>query len=154
MEDLIVDKKGVLRAMGFAILIAFLGIGILGWQYHQLEKKKIPLLEEEIAKQKETMEERLAESVLEKFMLARIGRREAQALAYLTERAMEQKRGNEFSLINKFEDYEILAIEKLEENKFRGAVKIYEEERKDFVEVIILIKILDKYYIDSVEIAG
>ncbi len=148
------DKKGILKAMSLAILIAFLGIGILGWQYHRLEKKRIPLIEEEINRQKEQMEQKTAENVLDKFMSARIEKNEAQATHCLTEGAMEQKNRGQFTLINKFESYEALKTEKLTENKYRFVIKIYEEEMGDFVEIIILTKILDKYYIDSVEMAG
>ncbi len=135
------DKKGILKVMTFAILIALLGIGILGWQYHQLEKKRIPKLEEKI-------EQVAAEDILERFMATR-------AESLLTERAMEQKKQAKFVSVNDFESYEILKTEKLEEDKYRFIVKLYREEGiGEIVEVIILIKILDKYYIDSVQIAG
>lgn len=148
MENQSLDKKGVLKAMFLAILIAFLGIGILGWQYRQLEKERIPALEEKI-------EKRSTQDVLDKFMQARIEKDEVIAKRYLTEASMEQKLQEEFSLINDFASYEVLKTEKLKQDKYRYIVKIYEEgERSDFVEVIILIRILDRYYIDSVQIAG
>ena len=134
--------------MFFAILIAFLGIGILGWQYRQLEKERIPALEEKI-------EKTTAQDVLDKFMQARIEKDEVKALRYLTEASMEQKLQEEFSLVDSFESYEVLKTEKLEQDRYRYIVKIYEEGGlSDFVEVIISIKILDRYYIDSVQIAG
>ncbi len=142
-----VDKKGVLRAMSLAIFIAFLGIGILGWQYRQLEKEQLPALEEKI-------EKRSIEDVLDKFMQMRIDKDEARALRYLTEGAVQQKDQGEFNLLESFESYEILQSEKLDGDKYRYVVKIYEEGIGDFIEVIDLIKILDKYYIDSVQIAG
>lgn len=149
------DKKGILKVMTFAILIALLGIGILGWQYRQLEKKRLPELEEKIEEQKEEMEQKTAESVLDKFILARIEKNESQAIHYLTERAMEQKNRGKFVLINDFGSYEILKTEKLGEDEYQFIVKLYREEGiGEIVEVIILIKILDKYYIHSVQIAG
>ena len=148
MEEQSIDKKGIIKAMSLAILIAFLGIGILGWQYRQLEKEKIPALEEKI-------EKRSVEDVLDNFMRLRIEKNEAGALRYLTEVSMEQKLQKEFSLIDNFESYEVLKTEKLEQNEYRYIIKAYEEGGiSDFVEVIILIKILDKYYINSVQIAG
>ena len=148
MEEQSIDKKGIIKAMSLAILIAFLGIGILGWQYRQLEKEKIPALEEKI-------EKRSVEDVLDNFMRLRIEKNEAGALRYLTEVSMEQKLQKEFSLIDNFESYEVLKTEKLEQNEYRYIIKVYEEGGiSDFVEVIILIKILDKYYINSVQIAG
>jgi len=142
------DKKGVIRAMFLAILIAFLGIGVLGWQYRRLERERLPALEEKIAQGE-------AASVLDKFMELRIKKNETQAMYYLTERTAEQKNQGEFSLIANFEDYEILKTEKLNEEQYRFLVKIYQTgEMGDFIEIINLIKILDRYYIDSVVIAG
>lgn len=149
------DKKGILKVMIFAILIALLGIGILGWQYRQIEKKRIPELEKKVEEQKEEMEQKEAEDILDKFILARIGKNETQAALYLTERAMEQKKQGKFVLVNDFESYEILKAEKMEEGKYRFIVKFYQREGMgNLVEVLILTKILDKYYIDSAEIAG
>jgi len=143
-----VDKKGIIKALFFALAIAFLGIGILGWQYRQIESEKIPALEEKI-------EKRSVEDVLDKFMRARINQDEAMAQRYLTEGSMEQKEQEEFLLIDKFESYEILKTEKLNQDNYRYIIKIYEEDGfNDFIEVIGLIKILDRYYIDSVQIAG
>ena len=141
--------------MFFAILIAFLGIGILGWQYHQIEKKRIPALEEKIERQREEIQQKAAQDVLDKFMAARISKNKARAINYFTEGAMEQKNQKEFVLIDDFTSYEILKSEKLAENRFQFASKIYKKEgTADFVEVIVLTEILDKYYVDSVKIAG
>jgi len=142
-----VDKKGVLKAMFLAILIAFLAIGILAWQYQRIEKERLPALEEKI-------EKRSTEDVLDKFMQMRIDKNEKGTLRYLTEGAVQQRDQAEFSLLDDFESYEILQSEKLDEEKYRYVVKIYEEGMGDFIEVITLIKILDNYYIDSVQIAG
>lgn len=143
-----VDKKGILKAMFFALIIAFLCIGILGWQYRQIEKEQIPALEEKI-------EKRLIEDVLDKFMQLRIEENEEGAMRYLTERAMEQKIQGKFALIDNFTSYQTLNNEKINQDKYRYVVKIFEGDGlADFVEVITLIKILDRYYIDSLEIAG
>ena len=148
MEEQSLDKKGVLKAMFLAILIAFLGIGILGWQYRKIEGEKIPAIEEK-------MEQKSVESFLDRFMEYRIDKNEKRAGGFLTERAMEQKLQNKFVLIDNFENYEIIKSEKLADNNYRFIVKIISEEGTgDFVEVIVLTKILDKYYIDSVQIAG
>ncbi|MDI6592052.1 MAG: hypothetical protein QME61_03940 [Patescibacteria group bacterium] len=137
------------KSVIFAILIVVLVGGILSWQYKLIEKKS----EEKISSIKQTIEQNLAQNVLDKFMEARIEKNENQAIHYLTERAMEQKIKGEFELINDLQSYEILKTEKLEKNKFRFTVKIYEESGW-LVEIIILNKILDRYYIDSVQIAG
>lgn len=143
-----VDKKGILKAMFFALILAFLCIGILGWQYRQIEKEQIPALEEKI-------EKRSIEDVLDKFMQLRIEENEIGAMRYLTEGAVEQKMQGEFALVDNFTSYQILNSEKINQDKYRYVVKIFEGDGLvDFVEVITLIKILDQYYIDSVEIAG
>jgi len=142
------DKKGIIKALIFALLLAFLGIGILGWQYRKIETEKIPVLEEKI-------EQKTAESALDKFMRARIGKNEQAALNYLTEFAMEQKNSDRFSLLGDFQTYEILNQDKLPDGRYRFAVKIYDsDEMNDRVEIIILVKILDRYYIDSIELGG
>lgn len=153
MENQPLDKKEIMKAMIFAILIAFLGIGILGWQYHRLEKRQLPLIKEKIEKQKEEIERSRAQDILDKFMLARIEKNEAQATLYLTERAMEEKLNREFTLINELESYKILKGEKLAENRYQFLVRTYRKDG-DFVEAIILIKILDEYYVDSIRLAG
>lgn len=148
MTEKELDKRGIIKALVVALLLAFLGIGILGWQYRRIEKEQVPALEERL-------EQKSVEIVLEKFMHARIQQSEKTALNYLTERAVEQAAGGKFLLLNKMERYEILNSEKLSEGTYRYAVKIYEEGgRTDFVEVIILSKILGQYYIDSVEMGG
>ena len=143
-----VDKKGIIKALSFALIIAFLCIGILGWQYRKIEKEQIPALEEKI-------EQKTTETALDKFMDLRIEKNELAAMRYLTERAVEQKNKEEFSLIDEFKSYEVLKIEKTGGEKYRYLVKIYEEGGlSNFIEAITLIKILGQYYIDSVEIAG
>ncbi len=143
-----IDKKGIIKALVFALFLAFLGIGILGWQYRRIESEKVPALEERL-------EQKSVEAVLEKFMHARIQQSEKTVMNYLTERAVEEASGGKFSLLNHMERYEILNQDKLPDGQYRYAVKIYEEGgRNDFVEIIILSKILGQYYIDSVEMGG
>lgn len=139
------DKKGIVKALVFALLIAFVGIGILAWQYRQIEGEQIPALEEKIEKNE-------AQDALEEFLAARLGQDEAKTTRYLTEGAIEQKAQQEFVSIA---NYEILGYERLGENRYRFAVKVEElDSSVDLVEVIILVKILDSYYVDSVRIAG
>jgi len=134
-----IDKKGIIKALVLALLLAFLGIGILGWQYRRIETEKIPALEEKI-------EQKTAESALDKFMRFRIGKNEQAALNYLTDK---------FLLLGDFETYEILNQDKLSDDRYRFAVKIYDGGKmNDRVEVITLTKILDQYYVDSVELGG
>lgn len=129
------DKKGVIRAMTIALAAAIIGIVFLGWQYNQLEKKRLPALEERI-------EQNSAQDVLRRFL-------DTRADILLTERAMEQKNKGEFVLENNVKYYEILKVGKLEAETFQFTVKV-----GSFIEIITLIKILGSYYIDSIETAG
>ncbi len=148
MAEKEIDKKGIIKALFFAILLAFIGIGVLGWQYRRIESEQLPALEEKI-------EQKSVESVLEKFMHARIEQNGNIAAGYLTERAAEDLSQGEFSLLDDMVRYEILNSEKLSDEQYRYAVKIYEKDGlNDFVEIITLTKISDQYYVDSVEIGG
>jgi|GEM_PF-1424657 len=157
MAEEILDKKGVIKAIGIATAVALVGIAIVGWAHYQFEKKQLPALEQAIEEQKEAMEERAAQDILRLFMLARIGQNEEMAGLYLTEKAMEQARLEDFFLIDDFSSYEILWGEKLAEGKYRFAAVIrYKELPIELTEIITLIKIpeLDEYYIDSVQMGG
>lgn len=121
--------------MALALAISVLGIVVLGWQYNILEKKRLPALEEKI-------EQNSAQDVLERFLTTR-------ADILLTERAMEQKLQGDFWPEDNLKNYEIIKIEKSANNNYRFIVKV-----GDLVEIITLTKILGKYYIDSVEMAG
>lgn len=154
-------SKEVLKAIIAAFLLALLAVVILAWQYHRIEKERILGLEGKLEEQKKEMEQKSAQDVLDKFILARINKNTAQAIRYLTEGAMEQNLQGEFTLVDNFESYEILKTERLQNDNsqndynFRFIVKIYEEGEMNFlIEVIVLTKILDQYYIDSVEMAG
>jgi hypothetical protein len=143
-----IDKKGIFKALIFALLLAFVGIGILGWQYRRMESEQLPALEERL-------EQKSAEAILERFMHARIQKNEKAAMSYLNERSVEGAAEGMFLLLNNMERYEILSGENTSDNEYRYLVKIYEEGgMNDFIEIIILVKILDQYYIDSVQIAG
>ena len=134
--------------MVLALAITFAAIALLGWQYRRIENQQIPALEERL-------EKKTAEGVLDKFMYSRIQKNEPGAMLYLTERAAEQKAKEEFVLINDFENYEVLNSQKLDDGRLRFIVKIYENKGAfDVIEVVILIKVGDRYYVDSVELAG
>ena len=148
MAEKEIDKKGIVKVLVFALILAFLVIGVLGWQYRRIEKEQVPALEERL-------DQKSAEVVLEKFMHARIQQNEKTAVTYLTEAAVEQKNKNEFSLLGDYKTYEILNQDKLPDGRSRFGVKIYNEDKtNDWVEVIILTKVSDQYYIDSVEMGG
>ncbi|MFH1820319.1 MAG: hypothetical protein ABH805_00105 [Candidatus Nealsonbacteria bacterium] len=143
-----VDKKGIIKALTLSLLLALVGIAVLGWQYRRIEKEEIPALEEKI-------EQNSVKVVFDHFMRARINRNEAGATQFLTERAVEDMNQGAFTLIDSLASYEILSTDKLGEETYRYAVKITETSGfNNFVEIIIMTKILDNYYVDSVQLAG
>jgi hypothetical protein len=148
------DKNGVLKAMMIALVATLAGLAILGWQYRQLEDKRLPALEEELERQKTEIERTTAQSALGEFMTARMEGNESLATLYLTENAVELERAGQFELLNSYNGYRVLSHEELEGGDFRFAVEVYLAERGELVEVITLRKILGSYYVDSVELAG
>jgi len=86
-------------------------------------KSKIHTLEKEIERQSEEIERRAAQNTLERFMSARLNKRQAQAMLYFTENAAEQERLREFALLDDYDSFRILNSEKLSEEEFRFAVE-------------------------------
>ena len=122
--------------------------GILIFKFWQIAEQEIPNI-------KETTEQQTARYVFDKFMEARIAGQKDQAMTYFTENAMEQHLNQEFDLTNDFKSFELLKSEKLEETGYRFIVKIQEQnDINDFIEAITVIKILDRYFINSVEMPG
>jgi hypothetical protein len=146
------DKNGVWRAMTIAIFTAMAGLVLLGWQYRQLEEKRLPALEKEI--QRQEIERTSAQNALERFMSARLNKREAQAALYLTENAAEQERLKEFTLLDDYDSFKILSSEKLAEEEYRFVLEIRTKSVGTFVEIVTVMKILDNYYINSIQLAG
>ncbi len=141
--------------MFVALVITLAGLAVLGWQYRQIENKRLPALEEELEQQRTAMEKRDAQDILERFMASRIRGDEIQATLYLTERAVEQKETSSFELTdNSYVGFNVLESQALSEGEFRFTVSVYKEGVGEIVEIIIMEKILDAYYVDSVERAG
>jgi len=163
MPEEILDKKGVIKAIIIAALVALVGIIILGWQYHKIEQKiAVTNKEQETIKEeqeaiKNMVEGGIARDRLRDFMSARIEQNKEVASFYLTERAENQLTLGEFSLIDSFGSYEIVNSEKLSDNQYRFIVKTHHQDIPvELTEIITLIKISEPegYYIDSVQIAG
>ena len=106
----------------------------------------------------DVVKEGLVQDALDRFMTARINKKEDQAGVYLTENAMEQKENGEFSLVDDFESYQIMEKKKLSDTQFSSfefIVKLYSEDKvSSIVEIIVLTEIMDDYYVDSVQIGG
>jgi hypothetical protein len=148
------DKNGTVKAMSIALIITLAGLAVLGWQYRQLEEKRLPALEEELERQKVEIERTAAQESLKSFMAARKEGQQQQAMLYLTENAAEAVMNDQFDLMNDYEGFLIISSQDMKNNTFRFAVEIHFADSTELVEVITLIKALDNYYVDSVELAG
>ena len=142
------------RAVILAILAVIIVSFVLSWQYKRMAAES----EEKLSSLEDVVEESLVEDALDRFMMARINKNEAQAGVYLTEKAMEQKENGEFVLVDDFESYQVMGKNKLQDsqsNSFEFIVKLYSEDKvSNVVEIIVLAEIMDDYYIDSVIIGG
>ena len=144
-------KNSFIPALTISFIACFVLIAGLSSQYHKMADKN----QEEIETVEQTMERIAAKEALNRFMYARLDKQEEQAKIYFTENAMEQYLQNEFMLINKFKSFEILNVEKLQDAKFRFSVDIQESDGvNNIIESIIVIKISDRYYINSINLAG
>ena len=149
-------NKGALRSIFFAILAVIVLSGLLSWQYNLIAKKS----QEKLSSLEDLVEQSFAQDVLDKFMAARQAKNNSQASLFLTERAMAQKEGNDFDLFLDFENYFISSSSKVssdppsETEKYQFLIKLYGKGGEEALETITVTKILDKYYIDSVNTAG
>ena len=108
-------------------------------------------------------EEKLAEATIREFMESRLARDEERATVWLTKKGKEQYSQAGLTLLGTsnphFANFEILEIEKINSEKFRFKVKIYEVYTGEgiigyFEETLTIIKSEeneDRYLIDSVE---
>ena len=145
-------KNSALRAIVFAVALLVLGEMLLAWQYQRLEKGRLADLEQKVQEHQQTMEERDAQGVLEKFLEARVMGDEQRAFRYVTEEAMQQLQQGLFEFSGA-QDYKILRKEKLTEGVFRFQVEITRDGVKQ-IELIELRKISDEYYVNSIQLAG
>ena len=148
MKNLFKDEKASPWAiLIISFLVMVLIIQILSWQYHRVAKEEISSLEIKV-------EKTIARETLKDFMKARIAKNESQAKILLTERAMKQVSRGEIELMDNFQSFEILETTQLGENGFNFLVKIQFQNGTEMIELIKTTKILDKYYIDSIQLPG
>ncbi|PIW92117.1 MAG: hypothetical protein COZ89_01805 [Candidatus Nealsonbacteria bacterium CG_4_8_14_3_um_filter_37_23] len=148
MKNLFKDEKTspwIVLIISFLVMILI--IQILSWQYHRIAKEEISLLEIKV-------EKAIAGETLKDFMEARITKNKSQATILLTERAMEQVSRGEIELMDNFQSFEILETTQLGENGFNFLVKIQFQNGTEMIELIKTTKILDKYYVDSIQLPG
>ena len=148
MKNLFKDEKASPWAiLIISFLVMVLIIQILSWQYHRVAKEEISSLEIKV-------EKTIARETLKDFMKARIAKNESQAKILLTERAMKQVSRGEIELMDNFQSFEILETTQLGENGFNFLVKIQFQNGTEMIELIKTTKILDKYYVDSIQLPG
>lgn len=162
-------NKEVFRALAVSVVVTILGIYVLAWQYDRLARERVPQLEREVEEQRTAIEEQreaLEEqrSVLEQqrahnalllFLQARISNREDQTVQYMSENAMLQFTEGEYELFRELDDFEVIDVNRLGGEEFQFNVEMSSEsDRFELLEIITIRKITDRYYIDSLEIAG
>lgn len=148
-------NKGAWKAVLGALIILVAGEMILAWQYHRLEKKRLPQIEQKLAEQELELEKQNAQNILEEFFKARIAKEEARAIRYLAEGAMLQRETGGFELTGDFQDFEIQSAERTGEDAFVFQVALVDQaEILRQLEVVRVRKILEDYYIDFIELAG
>ncbi|MFH1582508.1 MAG: hypothetical protein ABIA08_02000 [bacterium] len=138
-----------------AILVAIISVLLVGlflsWQYKKIEENS----QEKLTSLEDVLIMGFAQEVVDDFMIARISGNENQATLFLTEQAFQQMQEGAFFLTGNITSYQIVKKEKLNGERFRFRVETYEKDSiKGFPEIIILKKIGEEYYIDSLEIAG
>lgn len=142
-------KNSYLIITLFAFLVAISGFWLLSTQYHKINNEENNISVQEI------IEQNLAKNIVNEFMAERINKNQEQSIIFFTENAMEQYSNSEFILISDFTSFEITKTEKIENEKYRFIIKISEQNNiNETIESIIIIKILDKYYINSIQIIG
>ncbi|MFH1714477.1 MAG: hypothetical protein ABH831_02715 [Candidatus Nealsonbacteria bacterium] len=142
---------GTWTSLLLAVLVVLAISFFLSWQYNRIVKDS----EEKLTSLEDILKDSLVQGVMDKFLTARINSNETQAKVYFTEGAMEQLQNNEFELIDNFESYRILKKDRLEDESFKFTVILYGKDKiEEITEIIIMVEILDNYYIDSINVAG
>ena len=108
-----------------------------------------------VQEQQQTIKERDAQGVLEKFLEARVAGDEQKASRYVTEEAMLQRQQGLFEFSG-VQDYKIVKKSPPAgggEGIFRFQVEITRDGLKQ-LELIEVRKVSDEYYVNSVQLAG
>ena len=140
------------RVILFAVALLVVGELFLAWQYNRLESGRIAEIEERIEEQQQTIEVQAAREALRNFLDARIAEDETRVVRYVTEEAMQQRAEGVYELFG-LQDYEIIKSDKLTDTSFRFQVRVSRDRSKQ-IEFIELKKLLEQYYINSIQLAG
>ena len=155
MEEPRFFNKSVWKGVGIAIIAVVIGQMVLAWQYYRLEEKRLPLIEQQLAEQREELDRQGARTAVVSFLDAWQQGNNELAIRFLTENTVLQEEQGVFSLEERFVSYQIVKLERTGPGEFRAQVEKQQTEGLPAqTEILRVVKILDSYYIDSVEIAG
>tara|TARA_Y100000310_G_scaffold305147_1_gene344993 strand:+ start:198 stop:656 length:459 start_codon:yes stop_codon:yes gene_type:complete len=148
-------QKDSWKGVAFAIIAVVIGQVVLAWQYYRLEEKRLPLIEQQLAEQREELDRQGARKAVVSFLDAWQQGNKELAMRFLTENTVLQEEQGIFSLEKQFANYQIVKLERTGHGEFRAQVEKQQAEGlPGQTEILRVVKILDSYYIDSLEIAG
>ena len=153
MESRFLDKKAW-KGVAIAIIAVVIGQLVLSWQYYRLEEKRLPLIERQLAEQREEIERQSAKTTIVSFLNALEQGNSKLALRFLTENAVVQEEEGIFSLTERIFGHRIIQLDQVSVGEFRAQVEIENEALLPQIRLMRILKILDTYYIDSINIAG
>jgi len=154
MEEPRFFNKSAWKGVAIAIVAVVIGQLVLAWQYYRLEEKRLPLIERQLAEQKQEIERQSAKQIIISFLNALEKGNSKIALRFLTENAVVQEEQGVFSLQERILDYKIIKLDQVSASEFRAQIEVKDEALLPQVRLLRVIKVLDTYYIDSLEIAG
>ena len=155
MEEPRFFNKEAWKGVAVAIIVVVAGQLVLAWQYYRLEEKRLPLIEQQLAEQKEEIKRQAARQTITSFLNALEEGNSKLALRFLTENAVVQEEQGSFSYKDTIFDYRIIELDEIKTGEFRVQVEIKEVEALPYqIYLLRVLKVLDTYYIDSFERAG
>lgn len=155
MEEPRFFNKEAWKGVAIAIVVVVIGQLVLAWQYYRLEEKRLPLIEQQLAEQREEIERQSAKRAITFFLNALEEGNSKLALRFLTENAVVQEEQGSFSYKDTIFDYRIIELNEIKTGEFRAQVEINEVEALPYqIYLLRVLKVLDTYYIDSFERAG
>jgi len=147
-------NKDAWKGVAIAIIAVVIGQLVLAWQYYRLEEKRLPLIEKQLLEQREEIERKSAKETIVSFLDALEQGNSKLALRFLTENAVVQEEEGAFSLTERILGHRIIQLDQVGVSEFRAQVEIENEDLFPQVRLMRILKILDTYYIDSINIAG
>ena len=154
MEEPRFLNKEAWKGVAIAIIAVVIGQLVLSWQYYRLEEKRLPLIERQLAEQREEIERQYAKETIVSFLDALEQGNSKLALRFLTENAVVQEEEGVFSLTERIFGHRIIQLDQVGAGEFRAQVEIENEALLPQIRLMRILKILDTYYIDSITIAG